>query len=58
MGGGWGGGGAQSEVTLLGCFFAAQKSFVWLNKEASKPTLYSLLNSDMLDIARNSLFKL
>ena len=54
---GWGGGGVRwSEVTLLRCFFAAQKPFVCL-KEAPKQTLRSLLTSDMLDIASNSVLK-
>ena len=40
----------------LGDFFATQKPFVCL-KEAPKQTLCSLLTSDMLDIASNSVLK-
>ena len=55
-GGGGEGGGRWSEVTLLRRFFAAQKHLVCL-KEASKPTLCSLLTSDMLDISSNFVLK-
>ena len=48
------GGGRRSHS--LGDFFAAQKPFVCL-KEAPKQTLCSLLTSDMLDIASNSVLK-
>ena len=50
--GGWGGRRAHS----LGDFVAAQKPFVCL-WEVPKKTLYSLLTSDMLDIASNSIIK-
>ena len=53
-GGGGGGGGRRSHS--LGDFFATQKPFVCL-KEAPKQTLCSLLTSDMLDIASNSVLK-
>ena len=48
-----GGGGGQRSHSL-GDFFAAQKTFVSL-KKAPKQTLCSLLTSDMLDIASNSM---
>ena len=53
---GGGGGGAGRRSHFLGDFFAAQKPFVCL-KEAPKQTLCSLLTSDMLDIASNSMLK-
>ena len=52
--GGRGGGGRRSHS--LGYFFATQKPFVCL-KEAPKQTSCSLLTSDMLDIASNSVLK-
>ena len=54
--GGWGGGGGGRRSHSLGDFFATQKPFVCL-KEAPKQTLCSLLTSDMLDIASNSVLK-
>ena len=53
---GWGAGGGGRRSTSLGDFVAAQKHFVCL-QEAPKQTLCSLLTSDMLDIASNSLVK-
>ena len=50
---GWGGG---QRSHSLGDFFATPKPFVCL-KKAPKHTLCSLLTSDMLDIARNSILK-
>ena len=55
-GGGGGGGGGGWRSHSLGDFFAAQKPFVGL-KEAQKQTLCSLLTSDMLNIASNSVLK-
>ena len=49
-----GGGGQRSHS--LGDFFAAQKPCVCL-KEAPKLNLYSLLTSDILDIASNSMLR-
>ena len=45
----------EESVTLV-MFFATQKPFVCL-QEAPKQTLCSLLTSDMLDIASNSVLK-
>ena len=49
-----GGGGPRSHS--LGDFFAVQKPFVCL-KEAPKQTLCSLLSSDIIYIASNSMLK-
>ena len=51
---GWGGGGWRSHS--LSDFVAAQKPLVCL-QDALKQTLYSLLTSDMLDFASNSVVK-
>ena len=56
-GGYQGGGGNGRRSHFLGDFFVAtQKPFVCL-KEVPKQTLCSLLTSDMLDIASNSVLK-
>ena len=51
-----GGEGGEWRSHFLGDFFAAQKLFVCL-QEAANQTLCSLLTSDMLDIANNSMLK-
>ena len=51
-----GGRGLGQSSQSLGDFVAAQKPFVCL-QEAQKQTLCSLLTSDMLDIASNSVVK-
>ena len=56
LGGRWGGGGGGRRSHSLGDFFAAQKTFVSLNK-APKQTLCSLPVSHKLDIASNSMLK-
>ena len=50
-----GGGGRRSHS--LGDFVAAQKPFVCLKQAPKQQTLCSLLTSDMLDIASNSMLK-
>ena len=55
LGGGGGVGGGRRSHSL-GDFLATQKPFVCL-KEAPKQTLCSLLASEMLDIASNSVLR-